>query len=496
VTRATPALELLGIRKRFGSVQALRGADFVLTSGTVHALLGENGAGKSTLMHVAYGMVKADAGEIRVRGSTVPAVSPHAARSHGIGMVHQHFTSIPALSVAENVALFAGWRTNPAALRRRVRDLCARVGLPLEPDERASALSAGLKQRLELLKALAADAAVLLLDEPTAVLAPSEVSELLRVIRRFAEEGGATVLITHKLREALEWADEVTVLRGGTVVVTGPATSFDAAQLAGAMLGDDRRARLGFSEDPLGPVPATVTEPSASPLLIDAAALEVARESGHGTAVREATLQVRAGEIVGIAAVEGNGQRELLRAIAGRLRPLRGRLEVTGPVGFIPEDRTAEGLIPELSLTENMLLGHGSTAVATTGGIIDWSRARTHTETLLRSFGVSAAGPDARAASLSGGNQQRVVIARELASQPAVVVAENPTRGLDLRASDEVHRRLRLAAVAGAAVLFHSTDLDEVLELGRRILVMTRGVLMKAPAGASRAEVGALMLGS
>ena len=346
-----PTLELRQIQKRFGSVQALRGADFTLGTGEVHALLGENGAGKTTLMHVAYGLVRPDAGQVMLEGVPRAVGSPRTARRLGVGMVHQHFTSIPALSVAENVALAAGWPVTPAPLRRRVRALGERVGLPLDPDLLAGRLSVGLKQRLEIVKALAAEARILLLDEPTAVLAPGEVDELFRVMRGFTESGGSVVLITHKLDEALAVANRVTVLRQGTVVFTGPVAGQTTASLAQAMIGDaELKTAAVLTEVKLSPREASSVP---GPALVRLEALEVPREGGFGIAVRHASLVVHGGEILGVAAVEGNGQRELLRAVAGRLLPIRGRLEVAGPVAFIPEDRTSEGLIPALTLTEN-----------------------------------------------------------------------------------------------------------------------------------------------
>ncbi|MFL5495902.1 MAG: ATP-binding cassette domain-containing protein, partial [Gemmatimonadales bacterium] len=334
-------------------MQALRGADFTLGPGEVHALLGENGAGKTTLMHVAYGLARPDGGTVLVDGIPRTVTSPRAARRLGVGMVHQHFTSIPALSVAENVALAAGWPVSPESLRQRVRALGERVGLPLDPDLLAGRLSVSLKQRLEIVKALAADARILLLDEPTAVLAPGEVDELLRVMRAFTGSGGSVVLITHKLDEALAAADRVTVLRQGSVVFTGPVAGQTTASLARAMMGNAEVRAAARTERTTSP-----RERSASPgpALVRLEALEVSRESGFGIAVRHASLVVHGEEIIGLAAVEGNGQRELLRAIAGRLLPIRGKLDVTGPVAFIPEDRTTEGLIPELTLTENVVL--------------------------------------------------------------------------------------------------------------------------------------------
>jgi ABC-type uncharacterized transport system ATPase subunit len=486
-----PVLELVGIQKRYGSVQALRGADFVLSAGEVHALLGENGAGKSTLMHIAYGLVRPDKGQIRADGASRPISSPRDARSLGIGMVHQHFTAVPALTVAENVALTAGWTVSPSELRERTRALSERVGLPLDPDQRTGRLSVALKQRLEIVKALASNARMLLLDEPTAVLAPTEAEELLEVIRAFTESGGSVVLITHKLDEALRAADRVTVLRQGTVTYAGPRDAQTMESLA--------RAMIGPSPDlPFISTAGLRREPKASPgpELLRLDSLEVSRESGYGIAVRHGSLAVKAGEIVGIAAVEGNGQRELLRAVAGRIMPLRGRLEVTRPIGFIPEDRTSEGLIPELSLTENVVLGLGHLAPWIKGGRVRWREARTRTAELLEEFGIVAPGPDASAASLSGGNQQKLILARELSRRPAVIVAENPTRGLDVGAAAGIHARIRAAADAGAAVLFYSSDLDEVLHLAQRVVVMARGAMVEVPFSASRAEVGSMMLKS
>jgi simple sugar transport system ATP-binding protein len=493
-------------------VQALRGADFTLMPGELHALLGENGAGKTTLMHVAYGLARPDAGTVAIAGAVVSVPSPRAARRLGVGMVHQHFTSVPALSVAENVALTAGWPIHPAALRERVRALADRIGLPLEPDTPAGRLSVGLKQRLEIVKALATDVRVLLLDEPTAVLAPGEAEELLRVVRVFTARGGSAVLITHKLDEALAAADRVTVLRQGMVVHEGVVAGETRESLAAAMIGEGVRGESVWEEArPLRfaqgdePGKAQSDEPGkargdgagkvpSARVLVRLEELEVPRDTGYGIAVRRATLTIRAGEIVGIAAVEGNGQRELLRAVAGRLHPLRGRREVAGPVGFIPEDRTTEGLIPALSLTENVVLGSRADDPWIRRGRVDWRVARARTAALLKEYEVVAPGPDVPAAALSGGNQQKVVVARELARQPRVVVAENPTRGLDLRAAAAIHARLRAAAAGGAAVLVYSSDLDEVLALADRLLVAARGTLIEPPPGATRAQVGELMV--
>ena len=482
-----PVLELLGIHRRFGSVHALRGADFTLLPGEVHALLGENGAGKTTLMQIAAGLLQPDAGVVRVERVARRGLTPRVARRLGIGMVHQHFTSVPAFTVAENVALAAGWPVAPAGLRRRVEDVSRRVGLPLDPDATVEQLSVGLRQRLEIVKALAAEARVLLLDEPTAVLAPVEVEDLLRVIRGFTASGGAAVLITHKLDEALAAADRVTVLRRGQVVHTGRVVDTTVPALAGAMIGPSESA------DRLDPgLPETSAAVGAVRIRLES--LDVPREGGLGLAVRGASLTVAAGEILGIAAVEGNGQRELLRAVAGRINPLRGLRRIAEPVGFIPEDRTIEGLIPEMTLTENVVLGSTGAEPWLRGGMVDWRAAEAHTAALLEELAVTAPGPWVPAATLSGGNQQRIVVGRELSKGPAVVVAENPTRGLDLRATARIHALLRRAAGEGAAVVFHSSDLDEVLELAIRIVVVRRGGLIEPPPRATREELGALML--
>ncbi|MDX2192203.1 MAG: ATP-binding cassette domain-containing protein [Gemmatimonadales bacterium] len=473
-------------------MQALRGADFTLAPGEVHALLGENGAGKTTLMHVAYGLVRPDAGTIHVDGVAHAFRTPRAARAAGIGLVPQHPLAIPTLTVAENLALALDWPVAPGALAARVREETARLELPLEPAARVEALPVALQQRLEIVKALAGRARVLLLDEPTAVLAPVEAEALMRRVRAFAAGGGSVVLITHKLEEALGWSDRVTVLRRGAVVASGAASAFDAPALAAAMVGSGAAAPRA-DERTVGR--ADVAAAAAATILVRAAHLEVEREDGSALAVREASFELRAGEIAAVAAVEGNGQRELLRAVAGVLPVWRGMLEVAPPVAFIPEDRTTEGLIPALDLTANVVLGVGRAAPWVRGFRLLWPQARARTGELIAQFGVRAAGPSAPASSLSGGNQQKVVIARALERHPRVLVAENPTRGLDVAATAAVHERLRAAAAAGCAVLVHSSDLDEVVALGGRLFVMSGGTLRAVGDGATRAEIGALMAG-
>jgi simple sugar transport system ATP-binding protein len=498
-----PLLALRDISKRFGPVAALQQASLDVAGGEVVGLLGENGAGKSTLMHIAAGMLPPDAGEILVSGVPRTFRSPREAQAAGIGMVHQHFTAIPALTVGENIALAGGWPASPGLIAERTRELTSRLGLPLDPAWRADSLPVSLMQRLEIVKALATDARVLLLDEPTGVLTPNEVDELLARVRAIADKGGAVVLISHKLDEALRVADRVVVLRRGAVVLEAATAGLTRDELADAMLGEaDPSARPG--------VPASVrpgTHASARPGAHAPArpgvqasvrlhhATVAGRERG-AVAVRDASLEVRAGEIVAIAGVEGSGQRELLRALAGIMPLQGGERVVEEPVALIPEDRTSEGLLLDLDLTANVALGMGPGAPWVRRGWMSWRGARERTQDLIARFDVRTPSPDVPASALSGGNQQKLVIARALERGPAVLVAENPTRGLDIRATTEVHARLREAAARGVAVIVYSSDLDEVLELGERVLVMARGALIEAPKGALRAEVGALMLGA
>jgi general nucleoside transport system ATP-binding protein len=453
---ASPALELSGISKTFGSVQALHGADFSLASGEVHALLGENGAGKSTLMHIAYGMIAPDAGRTLIRGREARIGSPRDARTSGIGMVHQHFTSIGALTVEENLTLGIG--PTKASFPSRLME-----GLPAQA--RVESLSVAQRQRLEIVKAMATGASILLMDEPSAVLAPSEVEELLGLVRRFAAQGGSVVLITHKLAEVFQAADRVTVLRAGRVVLSAPVAGQTPASLAEAMIGSAPARLLAEVLETRSPKSKS-TRANAEP------------------AVRVGTVEVLPGELVGIAAVIGNGQRELLRS-----------LTLDPGVSFVPEDRTTEGLIAVMTVTENLVLGLDQDPRWSRGIRLDWSAARAHAAEAIERFGIRTSGPEAPAGSLSGGNQQRVVLARALEQGPRVLVLENPTRGLDIQATADIHDRIRAAAASGVAVLVYSTDLDEVLELADRVLVVHLGKVSEAPSGADRGVVGEMMLG-
>lgn len=478
MSAAPPALVLRGIAKRLGEVQALRDASLVVRPGSVHGLLGENGAGKTTLVRIAFGMESPDAGAMEVDGTPVRLASPAEAIAIGIGMVHQHFTLVPAMTVAENVALGGTGRYDPAAARERVRALGRTTGFRLDPDVRVRDLSVSQQQRLELLKALARDARVLILDEPTAVLAPSESQELLRQLRRLAAEGRAVVLITHKLREVLRVADDITVLRRGVTTLANRRSDIHEAELVEAMLGETQ-AHSAEARHP----------PPAGRVVISSRGVSVADDRGV-MRVRDASFDVRAGEIVGMAAVEGSGQRELLRALAHRLPSASGTLELPDIVGFVPDDRHREGLVLDMSLSENFALrGAGARR-----GRMRWREVAAATRTVIREFDVRTPGERALAGVLSGGNQQKFIIGRELEGPPPALVIENPTRGLDVRASSYVRARLRRARDDGVAVLVYSADLDEIIDLADRMLVVFEGVVHEVPV--DHAAVGRAMLGT
>jgi len=483
--RGEPVLELAKVTKRFGSVIALDGVSFTLRPGTVHALLGENGAGKTTLLRVAFGMAGLDEGTMRLRGRDARFASPADAIAAGVGMVHQHFSLVPSMTVAENIALGGRGRVRRAEIVATVRRIAASTGFTLDPDARIDALSVGAQQRVEIAKALARQARILVLDEPTAVLAPSEAEELLDWLRDFAKQGNAAVLITHRLREALSVADDVTVLRHGRVVHAGRAEDASQASLTSAMIGADVTAVIPVS------TPRSV---STTDVVFRADALCVADE--HGTVrVRNAHFAVHAGEIVGVVGVEGAGQRELLRALAGRRSAAGGTVTHPIGVGFVPEDRHRDAVLLDRPLYENVALR----GAGTRHGITGWAAARTHAEALIHSYDVRAPHAHTPMRSLSGGNQQKLVLARELdeslrpSEDTPAIVAENPTRGLDVRATIDMHARLRAARDRGAAVIMYSSDLDEVLLLASRVLVAYAGSIREVPP--DRDAVGRAMLG-
>lgn len=477
VLKAEPRIELRGITRRFGDTTALDDVSFRLERSSVHALLGENGAGKTTLMRIAFGLLAPNTGTVRARGRII--ASARDAIAAGIGMVHQHFTNVPAMTVAENVALGGRGPFHADVAAKRVREVGSRTGLMLDPSALTGALSVGAQQRLEIVKALARDADTLILDEPTAVLAPNEAADLLAWIRAFADGGGAVVLVTHRLREALDVANEVTVVRRGQHVLTVAADEIDERSLARAVVG----------EDPAGAESVTTSSETRTESTVLRLTRVDANDERGARLVREVSFSVNAGEILGIAAVEGSGQRELVRVIAGRARAVRGTVERPAVIGFVPEDRQRDALALDFSLTENVaLLGAGRRQ-----GRISWRTLARQTSDLLRTFDIRAAGASVMARTLSGGNQQKLVLAREMSGNPHLVVAENPTRGLDIRAMREVHGRLRNAAANGAAIVVYSSDLDEVLALASRVVVMHAGQVREC--SLDRIEVGRAMLG-
>ncbi|MEP6998911.1 MAG: ABC transporter ATP-binding protein [bacterium] len=481
----TPALELIHVNKRYGGVTALEDAGLVVRPGTIHAVLGENGAGKTTLMRVAYGLVRPESGEVWVAGRQLRMTSPMSAIAARIGMVHQHFTLVPTMTVAENLALGGRGRLRASEIAARVDQIAKQTGFTLDPYAHVETLPVGAQQRVEIAKALVRNATLLILDEPTAVLVPSEIEDLLRWLRSYVREGNAALLITHKLREALAVADDVTVLRRGRVAFAGLASSTTPEQLIDAMMG----VALESEHEPTRSLPSVESMP-----VFVAKHMSVVDRQGH-TRVHDATFEVLSGELVGIAAVEGSGQRELLRALAGRCSISGGTLNRPSVVGFVPEDRHHDALLLDRSLAENVALrGAGSRQ-----GTLSWKGVHANTAALVTSYDVRAESTKRPARALSGGNQQKLVLARELEvtfDQPApkALVVENPTRGLDVRASAAIHQRLRDAGARGAAVIIYSSDLDEVLSLSARVLVMYGGTLREL-LSADREAIGRAMLG-
>lgn len=482
------SLSLRGITKRFGSTCALEHAELDVRGGTLHALLGENGAGKTTLMRMAFGMLQPDAGEIMVGGAIQRFRSSASAIAAGIGMVHQHFLLVNAMTVAENVALGEArgtrWfgRFNPRRTAARVRTIGVESGLVLDPSTRVTELSVGAQQRLEIVKALAREARLLILDEPTATLSPDEAQELYRWLRAFVDRGGTVVLITHKIREALGIADAVTVLRRGRTVLSGCPASLTESEVVTALLGQRRHVS----------VPQARTERvETGDVVMRLDGASVWDRSGI-TRLHDTSIEIRAGEVVGVVGVEGSGQRELLRLLAGRLVPNRGRVSRPEAVGFVPEDRVQDGLIPELSLIENAaLVGAGAG-----WGQMPWQALSRSVAQLIDAFDVRTAGPHARARELSGGNQQKFLLGRELSTATRALVVENPTRGLDMVAAESITRNIvRAAHQLGVAVVYYSNDVEEVLQVSDRILVCFAGRVREAvsqsPEEVARAMVGA-----
>ncbi|MBA3262799.1 MAG: ABC transporter ATP-binding protein [Thermoleophilaceae bacterium] len=491
------SVAMSGVVKRFGAVQALAGVDLELRPGEIHALLGENGAGKTTLMNVLYGMFSPDAGAISVGGREVNFRSPHDAIAAGVGMVHQHFKLVPTLTVAENMVL--GQRGGPllrrrelAAVSARLRALADRYGLDVDPDARVWQLSVGEQQRVEILRALYRDARILVLDEPTATLTPPETQRLFPKLRALAAEGASIVFITHHLEDVIEWADRITVLRRGERVGTLKPADSSAEDLARMMVGRDvRLMRVVAGEAPTaGEGRALRQRESAAPVL-EVEGLQARGDRGT-TALHDVSFSVAPGEILAIAGVEGNGQPELEEAVFGLRAPEAGTVTLDGRdvtrcepaermrlgMGLVPSDRYRRGLIRELSVAENLALDRLGRPPFGTELRLDRQAIAKHAADLIERFSIQVSGPEQLAGTLSGGNAQRLVLARTLSRELRCLVAAQPTRGLDVGAIEFVWEQLAAARDCGVAILLISTDLDEVMSMADRCCVMYRGGLV------------------
>lgn len=489
-------LELQQITKRFGSFTANDAVDLDVRPGEIHCLLGENGAGKSTLMNVLYGLYQPDGGQILVDGTPRTFANPRQAMAAGIGMVHQHFMLVDPFTVAENMMLGreGGFVLDKASARAKVRELGERYRMPVDPDAVVEELPVGLQQRVEILKALANDARFLIFDEPTAVLTPQEIDELMGVMGRLRDEGKAIVFITHKLREVRAIADRITVMRRGRIVGHAePGTS--EADLAELMVG--RKVDLRVDKEPaqLGPVRLAVSD------------LRVANVAG-GIVVDGVSFEVHGGEILCVAGVQGNGQSELADALIGDIPPLSGSIRLDGVevghlkpaqtvdagMGFVPEDREADGFVASFTIAENLVLNRHDKPPFARGLALNLGAIAENAERLRGEFDIRSQGVNDTLASLSGGNKQKVVLARELSRDLSVLVASQPTRGVDVGAIEFLHRRIVEERDKGTAVVLVSTELDEVEALADRVLVMYRGKVVGVVSPDTPRDVMGLMM--
>ena len=494
-------LELRGITKRFGALVANDHIDLVVRPGEIHALLGENGAGKSTLMNVLYGLYQADEGEILLDDVVQRFRGPGDALNAGIGMVHQHFMLVPVFTVAENVMLghettrFAGSLDLPRA-RAHVREVAARFGFEIDPDAIVGDLPVGVQQRVEIIKALASDAKVLVFDEPTAVLTPQETDELMGIMRALREDGTAIVFITHKLREVREVADRITVIRLGKVVGEAEPTATNV-ELASLMVG--RAVELTVHKDP----------PQLRPGGLIVEGLRVLNADGQ-LVVNDVSFAVQPGEVLAIAGVQGNGQTELTEAIIGLQQNVIGSIRLDGVellgknvkqvidegVGFVPEDRTVDGLVGDFTVAENLILNRSAGAPFFRAATLDLGVLRQFADDKITEFDIRTQSAESKADELSGGNQQKVVLARELSRPLKLFVASQPTRGIDVGSIEFVHKRIVETRDSGVPVIVVSTELDEVSALADRIAVMYRGTIVGiVPGNSPRETLGLMMAG-
>jgi simple sugar transport system ATP-binding protein len=493
-------LELKNITKTFGNVVANNDVSITVHTGTIHAIVGENGAGKSTIMRIAYGFYNADSGEILLDGKPVQIRNPHDAIALGIGMVHQHFMLVDTMTAAENIVL--GAETGTAAnldIDKANRDLLAlsnELRLGVNPKAYIEDMSVGQQQRVELLKALYRNAELLILDEPTAVLSPQEVEEFFTILRKMKEQGKTIIIITHKLEEVLAISDEVTVMRDGKSVGFVKTSETSAKDLARMIVGRDVLLRV------------EKTDAAPRDIVLEVENLTV--KGKHGTAINKVSFRVRAGEIVGIAGIEGNGQTELIETLSGLMKPAEGAVkfegrDVTGAsarrlkemgIAHIPEDRHKRGLLLNSDLAENSILGvHYRPPAASAFGLMNGSGIQTRVREIIENFDVRPPNPDLSAKSLSGGNQQKLIIGREFGLDPKLLLVSQPTRGVDIGAIEFIHRKLIALRDGGTAVLLVSAELEEVTALADRLLVIRKGEIVGEvdPKTTSHEDIGLLM---
>ena len=498
-----PVLELQGITKRFPGVLANDHIDLTLEAGEIHALLGENGAGKTTLMNILYGLYDADEGEVRVRGQRLIAQSPNDAIAAGVGMVHQHFMLIPVFTVTENVMLGAeetraGGVLDRRSAAKRVREISSQFGLEVDPSDYVEDLSVGVQQRVEIIKLLYRNADILIMDEPTAVLTPQEADELFKIMHSLADQGKSIILITHKLREVLEVADRITVIRRGKVIGSTTPAEADQNKLAEMMVG--REVSLEVSKN----------APTVGDAVLQVKNL-VAIDDRDQIAIDDVSFEVKSGEILGVAGVQGNGQTELVQVITGLRKPLSGSIHLLGNditdtpprgitefgVAHVPEDRQRDGLVLGYPLTDNLVLNTYYKIPFADGVVLNRSEILAASVKRIEEFDIRTPSPFTSAGSLSGGNQQKVIVAREFSRDLQLLVASQPTRGLDVGSIEYIHKRILQKRDEGTAVLLVSSELDEIMQLADRIAVMYRGKIVAVVPGetATKEYIGLLMAG-
>ncbi|MGH8913464.1 MAG: ABC transporter ATP-binding protein [Acidimicrobiia bacterium] len=498
-------LEFRNVTKRFPGVVANDSVSLSVDSGEILGLLGENGAGKTTLMNILYGLYSADEGEVLIDGEPVHFVGPGDAIAAGIGMVHQHFMLVPVFTVTENVVLGVEPISGPVGhidmdeARQEVREISGKYGLDVEPDAVVEDLPVGIQQRIEIIKVLFREAEIIVFDEPTSVLTPQEVEDFFEIVRSLKDTGKGIIFITHKLGEMLEIADRIAVLRRGKIVGEAKPDTATREALAEMMVG--RPVDLVVDKTPA----------EAKDVVLSVKNLVVQDERRHN-AVNDVTFEVRSGEIVGIAGVQGNGQTELVEAITGLLLPIAGKVAIGDEditlapprrlhqldVAHVPEDRQRDGLVLDFDLVENLVLDSYYDEPYSNGMVMDWDEARRHADELIEQYDIRTPSAQVTAGSLSGGNQQKLIVAREFSRDTKLIIASQPTRGIDVGSIEYIHERIVEERDAGAAVLIVSSELDEVLALSDRILVMYRGKIVAEVAGseATAADLGLYMAGA